>query len=670
MKKYIIAALLAVSIGATGLSLYIQKPTKSRVGYEGNQAQPFTITSQSANTAATTTNQFGDILPQTDNAFSLGSAAKRWKNLQISGTLSASSTSFTNVTTTNLAVTNQTALSTTGQNTTILTVTDAGGIAGLRVGSSSVRLYDSSQFLPQFTDYKLPLVQIGQAGAAYPGILALNNGGIISIRKSDGNVGAQLDRDGLIFGSEGSTTTYSVGSIKLGGNDQNPGGVFTADNQGNVSASGTLFQASNIVTNGGVTVGGNVTTTGQMSATGDLLTAGALSASSTLSVFGTSFLAKNNNSFVGIGNTTTPSALLAIQGRSGNNLLNIMGTGGERVFAISENGRIRINTSSVAALINITTTSTIATIKITSSTNGSNVFDVNQLGQVAVGDVADVNRRPFVVSGSEGNGREIAGFVNTNAAGIGGFYFSNNEATASNGFAVAGTSVAAPYGGNLILYTDASASSRKINIMNRANNSIDFYSGGAAAGNLRMTITGAGLVGIASTTPTFQLSVNGPVGFQGLTVSAAGNALCYLASGELVHAGGNTCATSNRASKTDIEPFKESAITTLNRLQAVTYKYKKELRQLDPNEEAERIGLIADDVAKVDNRLVDYKPNGEVNTLNFDEFNGLYVKAFQEQQIQIHDLQEQIIQLQAKVGGLEWIMREFKIVLAKLIKLL
>ena len=81
-----------------------------------------------------------------------------------------------------------------------------------------------------------------------------------------------------------------------------------------------------------------------------------------------------------------------------------------------------------------------------------------------------------------------------------------------------------------------------------------------------------------------------------------------------------------------IKSFKENASTILGKLKVITFQYKKGVREEHPNEEKDRVGFIAEDVQKVDNRLVAYDKDGKPLSLNFEEITALLVKANQEQQ--------------------------------------
>lgn len=105
-----------------------------------------------------------------------------------------------------------------------------------------------------------------------------------------------------------------------------------------------------------------------------------------------------------------------------------------------------------------------------------------------------------------------------------------------------------------------------------------------------------GNFGIATTSPWRKLSVVGTVAFNGLTTSTAGNAVCILATFDVVTAGGTTCTTSSAKTKHDISKLTTDTETILA-LTPVQFTY---------NEKGDtRYGLIAEDVAKIDPIMVE-----------------------------------------------------------------
>ncbi|MFA6018479.1 MAG: hypothetical protein WC776_04860 [Patescibacteria group bacterium] len=151
----VIVAFLAIS---TALGVGVYSLNKKYGGFNSgfNIAQPYRITNaDSGGAAATTTEFFGDVNPQVDNLYTLGSITKRWKNIFTTGGVSSSGTSsftdllFDHATGTNIAITG--VVSTTklivkgGLTGTPVTVT-GGTIGGqfTNAGGVSVTLADGS----------------------------------------------------------------------------------------------------------------------------------------------------------------------------------------------------------------------------------------------------------------------------------------------------------------------------------------------------------------------------------------------------------------------------------------------------------------------------------------------------------------------------------------------
>ncbi len=51
---------------------------------------------------------------------------------------------------------------------------------------------------------------------------------------------------------------------------------------------------------------------------------------------------------------------------------------------------------------------------------------------------------------------------------------------------------------------------------------------------------------------------------------------------------------------------------------------------MNKDQSREQIGLIADEVAKVDNRLVTYDSNGDIHGFNYEQYTAWITKAVQE----------------------------------------
>jgi len=85
-KKYLKIAAVGVGVAVIA-ALGIIFPRNSSIGYEGNIAQPFTQVSPNSSQPATTTEFVGDVNPQENDSFDLGSPTNSWQDIHASGTI-------------------------------------------------------------------------------------------------------------------------------------------------------------------------------------------------------------------------------------------------------------------------------------------------------------------------------------------------------------------------------------------------------------------------------------------------------------------------------------------------------------------------------------------------------------------------------------------------------
>ena len=140
-----------------------------------------------------------------------------------------------------------------------------------------------------------------------------------------------------------------------------------------------------------------------------------------------------------------------------------------------------------------------------------------------------------------------------------------------------------------------------------------------------LTVLTNGNVGINSSSPMNIFSTQGEVSMLGLGVNVTGNGVCVTATGTITNAGAAACVPSARQFKTNITPYTDSAVDLFKKLvdAGAINNYERK------DKPGMRKGLIADEVATIDKDLVVYR-DGEVWTLNFEDFTGLAVKAVAE----------------------------------------
>jgi hypothetical protein len=159
-----------------------------------------------------------------------------------------------------------------------------------------------------------------------------------------------------------------------------------------------------------------------------------------------------------------------------------------------------------------------------------------------------------------------------------------------------------------------------------------------------LTILNSGYVGVGTTTPWRTLGVTGTVGFDGLTASTTiGDSLCLSNLKEVTLAVGRNCATaSSLRFKRDISPLSaESGLAEVMALNPVSFLYKSDYLGAfasEPNWNGEHVGFIAEEVQKVDPRLVTLDQEGKPDTVRYEILTSILAKAIQEQQTEIDKL--------------------------------
>lgn len=178
------------------------------------------------------------------------------------------------------------------------------------------------------------------------------------------------------------------------------------------------------------------------------------------------------------------------------------------------------------------------------------------------------------------------------------------------------------FGGGKLSLENSNNSFARLGLIND-NLRLESGNGGSTAGTLVMTYN-TGNVGIASTSPWKKLSVTGSVGFDGLTGSTGAGSLCLSANKEVVYnSGSDSCLSSTRATKHDINNLNVDAVAKILALQSVSFVYNNDTSSTT------RYGFIAEDTAAVDSHLATYDANGNISGIDDRSIISVIVKALQ-----------------------------------------
>lgn len=151
-------------------------------------------------------------------------------------------------------------------------------------------------------------------------------------------------------------------------------------------------------------------------------------------------------------------------------------------------------------------------------------------------------------------------------------------------------------------------------------------------------------VAVTSTAVTLQsgvaLSTPSTVSFSGLASSsaAATGTVCWTTGGNLTVDTTLACLSSTARIKQDIEPLDEG-LATVMALRPVSYDLKPEY---DPKGLGPQVGLIAEDVQKVDPRLIGLDTQGHPLGVRYMQLTAVLVKAIQDQQREINQLKREL----------------------------
>lgn len=163
-----------------------------------------------------------------------------------------------------------------------------------------------------------------------------------------------------------------------------------------------------------------------------------------------------------------------------------------------------------------------------------------------------------------------------------------------------------------------------------------------AGSTVGVVILSAGLaVNTAAVTSGTALTVTGTVVMTSLTSASTGDYVCFNTLTNELTQGTATCSLSSQRYKSDIQDMDDMGLDTILKMRPVTF-----ISRIHP-EQGRQPGFIAEDAELVDRRLVLYD-KGQANSFRYLEYTAVLTKALQQQQVRITELEQRLVQLEAR----------------------
>lgn len=511
-----------------------------------------------------------------------------------------------------------------------------------------------------------------QGGAAKGIEFNVNNGtfgsGAAGVFTSAGNFGIATSSPASLFTVQGAGGVFAFDGTRFGiyplaaGAITGAGGINFTPGAGTVQLGITGFSASNIASI--FTASGSQKT----------LQIGNTSAGGFTTLFNNPTLTGTN--FVGINATSTPTGLLSIAGSAGGTTPLLMiststsGFATSTVFYIDPNGSVAIGSSTAVTTLDVQGPRPQITVGGTVNQAGNIQFRRGN-GPITgfVGwDTASTLTVFDLLSNSGGGEVRVqqnstngfvtlyAGPTETARVTYPG-YFGIGTTTPQWKLQIATSSVSVNFRPQLTLSDSSSITNDHWSFANINGNfylstsSPTTFATSTAASTISIIPGGvSGLLGIGTSTPWRALDVNGTVGFKNLTTSSGlqSGVLCLSANNEVIN-DSVACLASSKRFKQDIAPLSDSLSEVL-KLTPVSFKYTDAFNgnlKDNPNYNGPQIGFIAEDVQKVDPRLIvlDESKNvapGTPYSVRYEQMTALLAGAIQEQEKKIDALKSNV----------------------------
>ena len=279
---------------------------------------------------------------------------------------------------------------------------------------------------------------------------------------------------------------------------------------------------------------------------------------------------------------------------------------------LNTTGSSNVADGASALYYNVSATSTVAV----GSSAGGGTAAYNNQGGVFVG----TNAGNSLSTNSDYN--TLIGFKSgfNITTGSGNILIGANPNTGGNHLSTGGNNIGIGYN---IVFPGGTSASNQLNIGNF------IFGTGLTATSTSTSIPGTltGNLGIGTTTPWRTLSVNGTVGFAGLTSDTADSkVLCLTAANEVVANAGTSCITSSQRFKNTIVSLDvSSGLSEVLKLNPVSFQYNSDI-----GIPATQVGFIAEQVQQIDPRLVVLDSSNAPFTVRYENLTAVLAKAIQD----------------------------------------
>jgi hypothetical protein len=341
-------------------------------------------------------------------------------------------------------------------------------------------------------------------------------------------------------------------------------------------------------------------------------------------------LIANSSSVLGAANDGT-SNTVSIYGTAGQaaNYLNLTSSGGSAggIFNVSSAGRVGIGTTNPSTSLHVGDGVGSRTISIQKSNSGEALIDF----QIADGTVykrlgIDASQNFYISNLQSGTTFTLNRFkdfvIGGNNSSVITMYY-NSVSNPTNFLSTITQTGSAVVDGvrGLVVNVEPGASASNYGFAVNFDNANKFI------------VNKDGNVGIGTTSPAFKLDVWGTAGFTGLTTSSGTpSALCLQSTGEMtVNTGSNDCTVSSARFKENVTTL-SSGLDTLSKLNPVSFTYIE-------GDGEEHIGFLAEEVLKVEPRLVFFGEDGRPRGVRYNEAVALAIKGIQELDLKVSDLE-------------------------------